>query len=147
MLTGMSKRILVLNGPNLGRLGLREPEIYGSTTLAQLEQELVEAGSRLGVSVECFQSNHEGVLIDRIESAVKEGFQGCILNAAGLTHTSIALMDAIKASQIPTVEVHISQIYQRESFRHHTLTGKACVAVITGMGLQGYHYALDFLSR
>jgi len=143
----MSKRILILNGPNLGRLGKREPEIYGRTTLKELESSLVEAGKSLGVSVECFQSNHEGALIDRIEKAVADGVSGCILNAAGLTHTSVALMDAVKASDIPTVEVHISQIYQREEFRHQTITGKACVAVISGMGLKGYHYALDFLSK
>jgi len=143
----MSKRILVMNGPNLGRLGKREPGIYGNTTLPELEQSLIEAGSKIGVNVECFQSNHEGALIDRIEKAIEEGFSGCILNAAGLTHTSVALMDAIKASDIPTVEVHISQIYQREEFRHQTITGKACKAVISGMGLQGYHYALDFLTK
>ncbi len=146
MLPCMSKRILILNGPNLGRLGKREPEIYGSTTLSELENSLIETGKTLGMEVECFQSNHEGELIDQIEKAVSEGVSGCILNAAGLTHTSVALMDAIKASDIPTVEVHISQIYKREEFRHNTITGKACVAVISGMGIKGYHYALDFLA-
>ena len=143
----MSKKILVLNGPNLGRLGKREPEIYGSTTLSELEASLVASGNAKGIEVICFQSNHEGALIDRLEKAVEEGVSGCILNAAGLTHTSVALMDAVKSSDIPTVEVHISQIYHREDFRHHTITGKACKAVITGMGLKGYHYALDFLSE
>ena len=143
----MSKKILVLNGPNLSRLGMREPEIYGSTTLAELEASLVESGKAAGVEVMCFQSNHEGALIDRLEKAATEGVTGCILNAAGLTHTSVALMDAIKSNNIPTVEVHLSQIYHREDFRHHTITGKACKAVITGMGLKGYHYALDFLTQ
>ena len=143
----MNKRILVLNGPNLGRLGKREPHIYGHTTLAELEQSLIDAGQRMGVEVQCFQSNHEGALIDRIEQAIADGVTGCILNAAGLTHTSVALMDAISACGIQTVEVHISQIYKREEFRHHTFTGKACVAVISGMGLRGYHYALDFLCQ
>jgi 3-dehydroquinate dehydratase II len=147
MLGPMNKCILVLNGPNLGRLGKREPHLYGHTTLAELEQSLIETGQRLGAEVQCFQSNHEGALIDRIEKAIADGVTGCILNAAGLTHTSIALMDAISACGIPTVEVHISQIYKREEFRHHTITGKACVAVISGMGLRGYHYALDFLCQ
>ena len=143
----MSKKILVINGPNLGRLGKREPSIYGKTTLAELEKELVDKGQSTGVEVMCFQSNHEGEIIDRLERAVDEGVNGCILNAAGLTHTSVALMDSIKSCDIPTVEVHISQIYQREEFRQHSITGKACTAVISGMGTSGYFYALDYLAN
>lgn len=143
----MSKKILVLNGPNLGRLGKREPEIYGSTTLAELEDELVKQGKALKLDVVCFQSNHEGNLIDRLEQAADEGFDGCILNAAALTHTSVALLDAIRSCEIPTIEVHLSQIYQREEFRTHSITGKACIAVISGLGTKGYSYALDYLSE
>lgn len=144
----MQKRILIINGPNLGRLGKREPEIYGSTTLDELEQSLVKKGQELNVKVDCFQSNHEGAIIDRIEKAAQEeSVTGCILNAGGLTHTSVALMDAIKGCGIPTIEVHISQIYQREEFRAHTITGKACIAVISGLGKEGYFYALDYLSK
>jgi 3-dehydroquinate dehydratase-2 len=143
----MLKRILVLNGPNLGRLGKREPHIYGSTTLADLEKQLKDKGQSLGLDVICFQSNHEGMLIDRIESAIEEGISGMILNAGGLTHTSIALADAIRGCAIPTIEVHLSQIYKREIFRHQTLTGAAAIAVITGMGTQGYHAALEYLAK
>lgn len=143
----MQKRILIINGPNLSRLGKREPEIYGSTTLDELEQSLVKKGQELNVKVDCFQSNHEGAMIDHIEKAAQEGVTGCILNAGGLTHTSVALMDAIKGCEIPTIEVHISQIYQREEFRTHTITGKACIAVISGLGIEGYFYALDYLSK
>jgi 3-dehydroquinate dehydratase II len=143
----MGKRILVINGPNLGRLGKREPHIYGTTTLAELQSSLSELGSDLGCEVLFFQSNHEGALIDRMEQAIEEGIDGMILNAGGLTHTSIALMDAIKGSGIPTIEVHLSQIYQREEMRHTTLTGRACVGVITGLGLSGYRFALEFLAK
>jgi 3-dehydroquinate dehydratase II len=130
-----------------GRLGKREPHIYGTTTLSELEEALTKQGMSLGCDVLFFQSNHEGDLIDRIEQAIEEQVDGIILNAGGLTHTSIALMDAIKGSGIATVEVHLSQIYQREEMRHTTLTGRACVGVITGLGMSGYHYALAFLAQ
>ena len=143
----MSKRVLIINGPNLGRLGKREPDIYGSTTLKELEQALIKEGQALDVIVECFQSNHEGEIIDRIEAATDAGATGMILNAGALTHTSVALMDAIRGSDIPTIEVHLSQIYRREEFRSHSITGKACIAVISGLGTQGYFYALDYLSK
>ena len=143
----MSKRVLIINGPNLGRLGKREPDIYGSTTLKELEQALIKEGQALDVTVECFQSNHEGEIIDRIETATDAGTTGMILNAGALTHTSVALLDAIRASAIPTIEVHLSQIYRREEFRAHTITGKACIAVISGLGTQGYFYALDYLAK
>ena len=143
----MSKRVLIINGPNLGRLGKREPDIYGSTTLKELEQALIKEGQALDVIVECFQSNHEGEIIDRIEAATDAETTGMILNAGALTHTSVALMDAIRGSDIPTIEVHLSQIYRREEFRSLTITGKACIAVISGLGTQGYFYALDYLSK
>ena len=143
----MSKRILIINGPNLGRLGKREPEIYGSTTLQELEQSLIKKGQELEVVVECFQSNHEGEIIDRIEAATDAGVSGLILNAGAFTHTSVALMDAIRSSGLPTIEVHLSQIYRREEFRTHSITGKACIAVISGLGTEGYFYALDYLSK
>jgi 3-dehydroquinate dehydratase II len=143
----MSKKILIINGPNLGRLGKREPEIYGNTTLAELEQSLIKKGKSCEVEVECFQSNHEGAIIDRIEAATDAGTTGIILNSGALTHTSVALMDSIRGSAIPTIEVHLSQIYRREEFRAHTITGKACIAVISGLGIQGYFYALDYLSK
>lgn len=143
----MSKKILIINGPNLGRLGKREPEIYGDTTLKELEQALIKKGKACDLVVECFQSNHEGAIIDRIETATDAGTDGIILNAGALTHTSVALMDAIRSSAIPTIEVHLSQIHQREEFRAHTITGKACIAVISGLGIEGYFYALDYLSK
>ena len=143
----MRKRILVLNGPNLGRLGKREPEIYGNTTLHELEEGLIEYGKSMDADVVCFQSNHEGQLIDRLEKAADEEFDGCILNAAALTHTSVALLDAVKSCNIPTVELHISNIHRREEFRKNSITAPACIASISGMGLRGYEYALDFLIK
>ncbi len=143
----MRKRILVINGPNLGRLGKREPEIYGSTTLQELEERLIEYGNSKDTDVICFQSNHEGRIIDRLEKAVDEEVSGCILNAAALTHTSVALLDAVKSCNIPTVELHISNIHKREEFRKKSITAPACVASISGMGLHGYEYALDFLIK
>ena len=143
----MSKRILIINGPNLGRLGKREPEIYGSTTLQELEQSLIQKGQKLDVVVECFQSNHEGEIIDRIEAATDAGVSGLILNAGAFTHTSVALMDAIRSCELPTIEVHLSQIYRREELRSHSITAKACIAVISGLGIEGYFYALDYLSK
>lgn len=142
-----SKRILILNGPNLGRLGKREPEVYGKTSLRDIESMLKSAASELGVSIECFQSNHEGALIDRIEQAADQGFSGCVFNPGAFTHTSIALHDAIKGNGIPTVEVHISNIYTREAFREHSVTAKASIGVISGLGIDGYRLALEHLVR
>jgi 3-dehydroquinate dehydratase-2 len=143
----MSKRILVVNGPNLGRLGKREPEIYGNQTLEDLEEMLRASAEILNVELEFFQSNHEGALIDRIEKAADEGMDGCIINPAALTHTSIALLDCIKSCNLPTVEIHLSQIYKREAFRNHSVTAPAAVALISGMGLEGYKYALEYLTK
>lgn len=140
------KKIAVLNGPNLDRLGKREPEIYGRATLADLEQALrAEFGDR--ARLEFFQSNHEGALIDRIAALADAKFDGLVLNAGALTHTSVALRDALLGAHLPAVEVHISNIYKREEFRHTSLTAPACLAVITGLGLEGYHAAIRFLLR
>jgi 3-dehydroquinate dehydratase-2 len=140
------KRIAILNGPNLDRLGKREPEIYGRATLADLERALRQefAGA---AELEFFQSNHEGALIDKIAALADAKCQGLILNGGALTHTSVALRDALLGAHIPSVEVHISNIYKRENFRHESLTAPACVAVISGLGLEGYHAALRFLLK
>lgn len=140
------KKIAVLNGPNLDRLGKREPEIYGRATLADLEQALrAEFGA--AAQLEFFQSNHEGALIDQIAKLADAKFDGVVLNAGALTHTSVALRDALLGSHLAAVEVHISNIYKREEFRHTSLTGPACLAVITGLGLEGYHAAIRFLLK
>ena len=140
------KTIAILNGPNLDRLGKREPEIYGKTTLADLERGLREEfGSK--ATLEFFQSNHEGQLIDRIAQLADQKVDGIVINAGALTHTSVALRDALLGAHLPTIEVHISNIYKREEFRHLSLTAPACVAVITGLGLEGYHAAVRFLLR
>lgn len=140
------KKIAILNGPNLDRLGKREPEIYGRATLADLEKSLrAEFGQQ--AALEFFQSNHEGELIDKISALADAKADGLVLNAGALTHTSIALRDALLGAHIPTIEVHISNIHKREEFRHTSLTGPACVAVITGLGLEGYFAAVRFLLK
>jgi 3-dehydroquinate dehydratase-2 len=143
----MSKRFIgILNGPNLGRLGQREPEIYGHETLADLEERLRIRAGELGIGIECRQSNHEGELIDTIESWADGGAVGLILNPGAFTHTSVALRDAIAGCGIDTIEVHLSNIYRRESFRHQSLTAATCRAVISGLGVYGYLAALEFFS-
>jgi 3-dehydroquinate dehydratase-2 len=140
------KKIAILNGPNLDRLGRREPEIYGHATLADLENELrAEFGA--SAQLEFFQSNHEGALIDRIARCADEKFDGMVINGGAFTHTSVALRDALLGAHLPTIEVHISNLYRREGFRHTSLTAPACVAVITGLGLEGYHAAVRFLLK
>ena len=140
------KPIYVLNGPNLNRLGKREPEIYGRATLADLEKALrAEFGS--AAQLEFFQSNHEGALIDKLASLVDAKFDGLVINGGAFTHTSVALRDALLGAHLPTVEVHISNIYKREDFRHKSLTAPVCIAVITGLGLEGYHAAVRFLLK
>jgi len=139
------KKIAILNGPNLDRLGKREPEIYGHASLADLEKTLRAEVAGQPVELEFFQSNHEGALIDRFGGLADRKFSGIILNPGGLTHTSVALRDAILGAGVPTVEVHISNIYRREEFRRHSVTAPACVALISGLGLAGYQAALRFL--
>ncbi len=140
------KKIAILNGPNLDRLGKREPEIYGRATLVDLEAALSKEFAETA-SLEFFQSNHEGALIDKIASLADRKFDGLVINGGAFTHTSVALRDALLGAHLPTVEVHISNIYKRESFRHESLTAPACVAVITGLGLEGYHAAVRFLLK
>tara|TARA_R100000027_G_scaffold7932_4_gene5983 strand:- start:5240 stop:5689 length:450 start_codon:yes stop_codon:yes gene_type:complete len=137
-----SHPIGLLNGPNLGRLGLREPDIYGAETLADIENTFRNEAKNLGIVVDCFQSNHEGELIDKIEKWTDDHFAGVIINPGGFTHTSVALRDAISSSQIPFIEVHLSNVHQREEFRHRSLTAGVCQAVIAGMGPMGYYAAL-----
>ncbi|MFO1447877.1 MAG: type II 3-dehydroquinate dehydratase [Opitutaceae bacterium] len=138
------KTIAILNGPNLDRLGKREPEIYGRTTLADVEASLrAEFGSR--AQLEFFQSNHEGALVDRISALADARVDGIVINPGGLTHTSVVLRDALAGSALPVVEVHISNIYKRETFRHHSYTAPTAIGVITGLGIEGYFAAIRFL--
>jgi len=140
------KTIAILNGPNLDRLGKREPEIYGHTTLADLEASL--RAEFAGVAkLDFFQSNHEGALIDKIGALADAKFDGIVINGAALTHTSVALRDALAGAHIPAVEVHISNIYKREEFRHTSLTAPIALAVISGLGLEGYFAAVRFLLK
>jgi 3-dehydroquinate dehydratase-2 len=138
-------KILVLNGPNLNLLGTREPGVYGSTTLPQIEQQLVEMAREHEAQITCFQSNHDGALIDRIHQARIEGVDAIIINPGGLTHTSVALRDALAGVAIPFVEVHISNVHKREAFRHHSFLSDVALGVICGLGPEGYKAALRFL--
>ena len=140
------KTIAILNGPNLDRLGKREPEIYGRATLADLETALrAEFGA--STQLEFFQTNHEGSLIDKIAALADAKADGIVLNPGGFTHTSVALRDALAGSGLRVVEVHISNIYRREAFRHESLTAGVSLAVISGLGLDGYHAAVRFLLK
>lgn len=136
-------RILVLHGPNLNLLGRREPEIYGHTTLADIHAAMESRGRAAGVQIESYQSNSEGELIDRVQAASAEGIEFIILNPGGYTHTSVALRDALAAVEIPFVEVHLSNIHARESFRKHSYFSDLAVGVICGLGAQGYELALE----
>ncbi len=139
---GGQPQVVVLHGPNLNLLGTREPEVYGRTTLAEIDADLRRRGGELGVKVECFQSNLEGALIDRIHEA--RGKAGAlIINAAGYTHTSVVLRDAIVASEVPAIEVHLSNIHAREAFRHVSLLAPVVVGQIVGLGPMGYGLALE----
>lgn len=136
-------RILVLHGPNLNLLGSREPEIYGKTTLASVHKQMEARARAVGVQVETFQSNHEGDLVDRVQSARTEGIAYIIINPGAYSHTSIAIPDALKAVGIPYIEVHISNIHARETFRHHSYFSAGAQGVICGLGVQGYGLALE----
>lgn len=140
----MAKHILLVNGPNLNLLGTREPEVYGSTTLADIEQVAKAQAATAGAVLASFQSNHEGALIDRIHAAKGEGVDAIVINPGGLTHTSVALRDALAGVAIPFVEVHISNVHQRESFRHHSYLSGIAVGVICGLGVEGYRAAIEF---
>ncbi|MEC7229617.1 MAG: type II 3-dehydroquinate dehydratase [Verrucomicrobiota bacterium] len=141
------KRIVIINGPNLDRLGIREPDIYGDQTLTDLENLLSEEAESLGVQVQFYQSNHEGFIIDEIGEYSDSEVFGLILNPGALTHTSLALRDAIAGSDLPAIEVHISNIYRREDIRQHSLTAPACIGVISGLGFDGYVAALRHLAN
>jgi 3-dehydroquinate dehydratase-2 len=141
------KKIAVLHGPNLDRLGRREPHLYGTATLAELEKFIAAEADKLGLKVTFFQSSHEGALIEEIHRQADAGIDGYIVNFGAYSHTSIALRDALAGSGRPAVEVHLSDIKQRESFRHESLTAGACVAMISGKGFPGYAEALAVLAR
>jgi 3-dehydroquinate dehydratase-2 len=144
----MTQTVFVLNGPNLNLLGLREPEIYGSDTLDDIAGRLEDKARELGLEIDMRQSNHEGHLIDWMHEAFAQGAKAVILNAAGLTHTSVALHDAIKSiAPTPVIEVHISDPHKREEFRHHSYVGMAAVKTIQGLGPHGYVVALEYAAQ
>ena len=138
----MSVKILILHGPNLNLLGLREPDVYGHQTLDDINSSLESLADEMGVEVETFQSNHEGDLIDRIHSAGKDGFSGIVINPGGLTHTSVALRDAIASIETPVIEAHLSNIHAREAFRQHSYIAAVVVGQVSGFGAQSYLLAL-----
>jgi 3-dehydroquinate dehydratase-2 len=140
------KRIVIINGPNLDRLGKREPSIYGDQTLADLESRLQQEAATLGVDVSFYQSNHEGYIIDQIGAYADAEVFGLIINPGALTHTSLALRDALAGSDLPVIEVHISNIYKREAIRQHSMTADACIGVISGLGFDGYSAALRHMA-
>ena len=137
-------RILVLHGPNLNLLGKREPDIYGHTTLAQIDAELGRRAKDLGAEASCFQSNHEGELVDQIQQAMG-AMDGILINPAGFTHSSVALRDALAAADLPVIEVHLSNVYAREDFRKHSYISPIAIGVISGLGAQGYTFGLEAL--
>jgi 3-dehydroquinate dehydratase-2 len=138
--------VFILNGPNLNMLGMREPEIYGSTTLTDVEVRCATVGAGLGLDVDFRQSNHEGVLVDWIQEA-RTAAAGIVLNAGAYTHTSVALHDALRAAAVPTIEVHLSNVHARESFRSHSYVSPVATGVIAGLGIDGYEFALHALAR
>ena len=138
-------KILILNGPNLNLLGTREPQVYGHTTLADVEAQMAKLATERGVDAECFQSNHEGALIDRIHAARTHGVGYIMINPGGLTHTSVALRDALAGVAIPFIEVHISNVHKREEFRHHSYLSGIAEAVLCGFGTSGYSMALNYI--
>jgi 3-dehydroquinate dehydratase-2 len=140
----VAARILVLNGPNLNLLGAREPGIYGTRTLAEIERELSDLAQRHRAEVAFFQSNHEGALIDRVHAARTEGVDFIVINAGAFTHTSIALRDALAAVAIPFIEVHLSNVHAREAFRHRSYLADLAVGSVVGLGWAGYRFALEF---
>ncbi len=144
--TSGSRRLLVLNGPNLNLLGTREPQVYGTATLADVEKLTTEAATAHGWSAECVQSNHEGALIDAVHAA-RDTADAIIINPGGYSHTSVALRDALSGVALPVVEVHITNIHKREQFRHHSYISGVADAVIAGAGIAGYRLAVEYLAE
>ena len=140
-------KILVINGPNINMLGIREKHIYGSENYDALLELCKKTAAELGVELECYQSNHEGDLVDKIQWAYFNGVDGIVINPAAYTHTSVAILDAVKAVSIPTVEVHISKVEEREDFRQVSYIRSACCKTITGHGIKGYAEAMEFLAK
>jgi 3-dehydroquinate dehydratase II len=140
----MTKTVLLLNGPNLNLLGTREPERYGTTTLTDIESRLQAQAKQGGAALLCFQSNSEGELVDRIQQAGREGIDFIVINPAAYTHTSVAIRDALAAVRIPFIEIHLSNVYARESFRRRSYLSDLAVGVISGLGAKGYGLALEF---
>ncbi len=138
-------KFLILNGPNLNMLGIREPGIYGNGTYEELKMRITDHSITIGVETEIFQSNHEGVLVDKLQEAYFNKIDGIVINPAAYTHTSVALLDALKSIAIPTVEVHISKVEEREDFRQVSYVRQAVVKTITGKGFDGYLEAIDYL--
>ena len=138
-------KLLVINGPNINMLGVREPEIYGSTTYEGLKETVKAHADKIGVEVSFFQSNHEGALVDAIQGAYFDGIDGIVINPAAYTHTSIAILDALKAVKIPTVEVHLSAVEKREGYRQISYVSEYAMKTITGQGIAGYVTAMDYL--
>lgn len=141
----MTTKVMVINGPNLNLLGTRQPEIYGPATLADVEQLSAERAASLGLEADCRQSNHEGEIVDWIQEA-RGGHAGIIINAGGLSHTSMAIPDALQGVALPVIEIHVSNIYSREAFRHHSRVSPAAIGVIAGFGIAGYGLALEALA-
>lgn len=139
-----SRSVLVLHGPNLNLLGTREPEVYGRETLASINRRLAATARAAGVGLDCYQSNHEGALVDRIQRAKQEGVGFIVINPAGYTHTSVVIRDALTAVRIPFIEVHLSNIYAREPWRHHSHFTAVAVGAILGLGSRGYDLALAY---
>jgi 3-dehydroquinate dehydratase-2 len=143
----MAQRILVLHGPNLNLLGSREPHVYGSLSLAQIDDGLAELARELQVAITSWQGNHEGALVDRIQAAAGDGTDFIIINAAAYTHTSVAVRDALAAISLPFIEVHLSNVYKREPFRHHSYLSDLAIGVVSGLGAQSYEAALRYAAR
>lgn len=141
----MAHHILVLHGPNLNLLGTREPQVYGSTTLADIDLSLKSLAQEGGAVLTTFQSNHEGALVDRIQATLADGTTHIVINAGAFTHTSVAIRDALSAVKHPVIEVHLSNVYRREPFRHHSYLSDIAVAVIAGLGAEGYRAAVRFV--
>lgn len=139
-------KVLLINGPNLNLLGTREPHIYGATTLADVENRLRTLGGESGIDIDCFQSNHEGAIVDRIHQARLDGVAFVLINPGAYTHTSVAIRDALSGVAIPFVEVHISNVHKREAFRHHSYLSDIAEAVMAGFGTLGYELALQFIA-